>query len=1010
MTYYSNITLNALYTLAACIFPLLSRSQGTWVQKNNLTGLPRQCAVAFSIGSKGYIGTGNSYPYTNDFWEWDQASDTWTQRTNFQGTARDEAVGFSIGTKGYIGTGIDGVGRDDFWEWDQATDTWTQRMNFPGTPRGDAVGFSIGTKGYILTGQNIFSTYTQDVWEWDQTTGLWTAQTSFTTSGRAGAVGFSIGNKGYFGTGIDNGNNFLKDFWEFDPASSTWTQKADFEGTPRYFATGFGIDGCKPKGYIGTGLDTLGPNGFTNDFWEWDQATNDWDIMADFAGSKRFKAVAFSIGGKGYIGTGEDANGINNDLWEFTPDSVSLKPNSLFASSNNCKGGQVAFSDSSSVPSPNFIQSWNWDFGDGSAEDTVQNPHHIYFNAGSYTATLIVSNNFGCKDTLTKIIDIFHTPLANFTQNNVCLGAPMTFNNVSSINNADTISGYVWMFGDAGPANTQQNPAYTYVNADTFNVTLIASSLHACADTVTIPIIVYDLPTAGFTATNCCLYDSVQLTNNSTNPVMGSITNWIWNFDDGTLPNITELSPDHLYSVPGNYQVSLIVRSIYGCTDTLVSPLTVYPIPVANFSNTNVCLNQTTTFNDLSVTSSGTISFWDWNFGDNSATSITQNPAHAYTTAGSYSVSLVATSNYGCRDTIEKTATIHPLPQAAFTALNVCDGSFAQFNDLSDIPNPGIIQGWSWNFGDGTVVNNQNTAHLFSSPGSYTVQLTTTSNFGCIDSVSKPFIVNPKPQILFSASDTAGCEPLCITFQNASSIINGSISNWQWDFGDGGTANIAQDVQHCYINENTDLPVVFSPSLTAVSDSGCTTVSTKPNYITVYPAPVAEFTASPGVASLTSPTIDINNTSIGGNTWEWSFGDTQSSVIMQPLTHTYPDTGSYIITLISISQYNCRDTATQTIIVEPEFIFYIPNAFTPNGDGINDAFTGKGVFIKEFEMLIFDRWGNLIYKTEDIDKPWNGIAHGGEEIAQRDVYVYAVKVMDFKMIERTYRGTVTLVR
>ena len=97
-------------------------------------------------------------------------------------------------------------------------------------------------------------------------------------------------------------------------------------------------------------------------------------------------------------------------------------------------------------------------------------------------------------------------------------------------------------------------------------------------------------------------------------------------------------------------------------------------------------------------------------------------------------------------------------------------------------------------------------------------------------------------------------------------------------------------------------------------------------------------------------------------------------------------------------------------MIEPDFMFYIPNAFTPDGDGINDSFIGQGMFVNEFEMLIFDRWGNLIYKTDDITKPWDGKANSGNESAQMDVYIYLIKVTDFKLTKHSYRGTVTLVK
>ena len=146
---------------------IVVNAQGTWTQKANFGGT-RDMAVGFSIGTKGYIGTGRdaSSSYLQDFWEWDQATNIWTQKSNFGGTARNGAVGFSIGTKGYIGIGYDGANQQDFWEWDQATNTWSSKATFGGTARFAAVGFSISNKGYIGTGDDGNPDVTHDLWEY----------------------------------------------------------------------------------------------------------------------------------------------------------------------------------------------------------------------------------------------------------------------------------------------------------------------------------------------------------------------------------------------------------------------------------------------------------------------------------------------------------------------------------------------------------------------------------------------------------------------------------------------------------------------------------------------------------------------------------------------------------------------------------------------------------------------------------------------------------------------------
>jgi gliding motility-associated-like protein len=222
--------------------------------------------------------------------------------------------------------------------------------------------------------------------------------------------------------------------------------------------------------------------------------------------------------------------------------------------------------------------------------------------------------------------------------------------------------------------------------------------------------------------------------------------------------------------------------------------------------------------------------------------------------------------------------------------------------------------------------------------------------------------------------------------------------------------NNSQSFDHCYINDSVFAPVLFNVALTVTSDSGCISALTKYNYITVYPNPKAAFTIEPQTTTITDPVISFTDLSKGGDSWKWNFGDQNTSTLFNPNPHTYADTGNYQITLTVSTQYGCTNTVQETVIIEPDFVFYIPNAFTPNGDGINDFFTGKGIFLGNYEMSIFDRWGNLIFFSNDINIPWDGKVKNAAELAQSDVYVYVVKVTDFKRKTHNYKGIVTLVK
>ena len=547
------------------------------------------------------------------------------------------------------------------------------------------------------------------------------------------------------------------------------------------------------------------------------------------------------------------------------------------------------------------------------------------------------------------------------------------------------------------------NTTYTVTGTDTAS---------GCNDTSTITITISSGSLAAFNTSKVCNGSATLFTDSSVT-ASGSINSWTWDFGDGSPVNTTQsVSGGHIYPSAGNYNATLIVSISGSCPDTVTKPIQVYFNPAADFNQNNVCFGDTMHFTNASVVdTSSTISAFLWEFGDGSTTSALQHPDHFYSNPGTYSVSLISTTISGCKDTLIKNIVVHPLPVPQFSATNVCAGIPVQFTDLSTIPSTDTIQSLAWYFGDNSPVNTgQTVSHLYAVTGSYTVQQVVVSNFGCIDSISKITIVNPNPVVNFSTADTIGCSPLCVLFQNSSSIASGNNTIWLWNFGDGSPASSSQDTPHCYNNDSVFSTSSFTPVLTVTSDSGCTGTYSKNNYINVYPNPAANFTVQPNTSTIVDPVISVTNLSSGADFWNWDFGDAENSAVFNPPPHTYTDIGTYTITLITSTLYNCVDTAYETVIIEPDFIFYIPNAFTPDGDGFNDTFTGKGIFIKEFEMSIYDRWGNLIYKTDDINKPWDGKANQGKETAQRDVYVYTINVTDFKMIKHNYKGIVTLVR
>ncbi len=243
----------------------------SWTQKADFGGSGRTYAVGFSIDSLGYIGTGLNVKDTvigsalKDFWMYSPSLNTWAQKADFGGPERFGAVGISIGPKGYIGTGdnfdTSFMTSNDFWEYDPATDTWMQKATFIGAGRVSATGFAIGNKGYLGLG-NIGVSRPTDFYEYDPVSDTWTEKASFGGLGRKGAFGCGTDTNGYVGVGLLSDKTYINDFWEYSPTADTWIKRANFQGSTRASAAGFSID---HQIYLGTGDNGLN---YLGDFWE----------------------------------------------------------------------------------------------------------------------------------------------------------------------------------------------------------------------------------------------------------------------------------------------------------------------------------------------------------------------------------------------------------------------------------------------------------------------------------------------------------------------------------------------------------------------------------------------------------------------------------------------------------------------------------------------------------------------------------------------------------------------
>ncbi|HEY4800911.1 MAG TPA: PKD domain-containing protein, partial [Bacteroidia bacterium] len=668
--------------------------------------------------------------------------------------------------------------------------------------------------------------------------------------------------------------------------------------------------------------------------------------------------------------------------------NVYALPVSTFSATTVCKGNATQFTDLST----GGAVSWSWNFGDGNTS-TIQNPVNTYLASGTYGVSLTVATGNSCQKTIVIPVVVHPLPVANFSASSICVNAPPT----TFTDHSTGASQWNWNFGD-GNTSTAQNPVHTYSASGNYNATLVATTNFGCTDTLVQSVTVNPAPVAAYSATTVCFNNATIFTDQSTGG-----TSWSWNFGDGNTS--TQQNPSYTYNHDGNFNAMLVVSNSFGCKDSISTTVRVNPLPTVNFTSKPVCLGSNSCFTDSSTISSGNISAWSWNFSDPASgasnVSTVQNPCHVFSTTGNFNVLLTATSNNGCQNMATQTYTVYSFPVASFSASNVCLNDQTIFVSTST----GAAQ-WDWNFNDGNTSTLQNPSHVYQNYGTFLPTLIATSAGGCKDTISDTVKVYPHPMVNFTSDKV--CKGDTTKFNDLSSIPSGNNVGWNWNFGDGSTSSL-QNPGHAYSSDGT-----YSVTLTVTSNQGCTSSTALSSL--VYPLPHADFFSTPGqVVSLTDDVAFTDLSSGGVVQWHWHFGNGDSSVSHNPF-YIFSDTGTYIVTQIVMSNFGCIDSTKHFIDVKL-YSFYIPSAFSPNGDGLNDFFFGEGVGIIQYEMWIFDRWGSLIFSCQTNGLPqsqickWDGrVKGGGSDAIQQDTYVWKVRLVNVFYKEYSFTGTVSTVK
>ncbi|MEQ1733781.1 MAG: gliding motility-associated C-terminal domain-containing protein, partial [Bacteroidia bacterium] len=691
-----------------------------------------------------------------------------------------------------------------------------------------------------------------------------------------------------------------------------------------------------------------------------------------------------------------------------------------------------------------------------STPDSVASPapHQLIIKpttSGTHTYTYTTTNSFGCTNDTTITITVNPTPIANFTVANQCLNTASTFVNTTNANSS-TIVASGWQFNNTGivPAPTllATDASYTFAtcNNPLYSATLVSVTDKGCADTITKPVTIYCLPVPNFTVNNGCEFDDViQFNNTSTNgaPTTGMLSaSWYLDTKLSTLTNPTET-----YTVAGTKNILLIVTDINNCIDTLTKPIQIYPKPVANFTVDSVCLNLATTFANASTLNvpagfTDVVSNYNWTYDTlvgYPADATTPSTTHVYTLPATEVMpiaALIIKTNNNCYDTITKPVVVWTLPKANYTMTAPCYPNPIAFTNASTLlagTDNSVMATMTINWGDAqtqaitslTEVAN----HNFTASGNYVSELNVVTNHGCNNQLQLPITIHAKPVADYVAVPLQGCSPVCVTFTNTStqnqSPISETISTYNWTFGDYNAKKpnddkaTSKNTSHCY-NNTSDTTQLHSPQLIVITNEGCADTLIYTDSVVVYPLPKAEFTISPEVTDMLNPDIKITDESHLANTITWNYGNNDQQVMnnanpLKPINdylYTYTDSGTYIITQLVLTNNGCRDSASNTVQINPIHTVFVPNAFSPDGDGLNDFFMVRGTNIKTLNLIIFNRWGDVVARINDVSsKGWDGTDIRYNTLSELEVYNWKLEYTDvFNTLHRNLVGTITLIK
>ncbi|MCB0501702.1 MAG: PKD domain-containing protein [Bacteroidetes bacterium] len=677
----------------------------------------------------------------------------------------------------------------------------------------------------------------------------------------------------------------------------------------------------------------------------------------------------------------EATNGSPIDINTVDIDSVELQSALIV-----CGSYTVNFTHASPV-----ANNYYWDFGVlGISSDTsVQRfPTYTYPDTGSYVVTFILNRTGFCiPDTAYGLVRVYPTFTAEFTFEAGCFSLPVEFEDATSTSlNNNQIVDWNWDFGDGSTVDGVQNPSYEYSSAGSFPVNMIATSALGCIDTATNVITTLPSPTADFENLLTCTGNNHTF-NNLSNLNGTELLGYAWDFGDGNGFGVATTNvdpPSVVYNTAGNYTVQLATSSTSGCADTISKVLVVIQAVQADFSNSpiKICPGQEIQFTN---TTAQVFDSLIWTI--DGANYTIEDPTYTYTAPGNQPVSLVVYSSGICTDSIGRNILIEDGPFADFSGDSTCTNSNFTFTNNS-IDNGFAIDNYLWDFGDGSSGNGFEPTHEYISAGDFTVTLIVSSSLvACSDTTTA--IMNVKQGITpeFSFVPDTICEGITtVNFTNQS--FGGSWDSIFWDLGNNEFSTL-NDPSQLYAEGG-----MYSVTMT-IYDDICGELDTV-HIVNVLEIPSLNLSDSLNICDEIYEKLSVD----GNSSYDilWSTGETGESIVID---------NSFDTIIVRVDNNGC--VAYDTTFITRDCPAYLPNTFTPNGDGVNDIFLPLPNNITSFTLKIFDRWGKKVFETDTFANGWDGNYSNGSK-APIDGYSYIFEGIGLDEKPLFQHGIISLIR